>query len=55
MPPLVNLFVLSALCAAAYLAIMALVFRVTKPIHLALSVLRNRRNRDAPPRARPEA
>jgi PST family polysaccharide transporter len=41
-PALLRLVILGVLCSGAYLAIVTLVFRVTKPLRLALSLLRNR-------------
>jgi PST family polysaccharide transporter len=42
--PLVRMLILGALCGAFYLTVMTLVFRVTKPLTLALSLLRRRRD-----------
>lgn len=38
--PLARLFLLAVLCTAAYLAAMTFVFRVTKPLNIALSLVR---------------
>jgi polysaccharide transporter, PST family len=42
--PLLRMLVLGAVCGAIYLAVITLVFRVTKPLQLAVSLVRKRRH-----------
>jgi polysaccharide transporter, PST family len=47
--PLPRMLILGALCGILYLAVITLVFRVTKPLELALSLVRKRRHDEGAP------